>query len=82
MSRTPHGARHARGRGHRWLAAGACALVMCAGASAAQADGWHDGHGHHGTPLIPGTLLLATTEYATPWSVYCPNLGSARPPSR
>ena len=66
MSRTPHGARHARGRGHRWLAAGACALVMCAGASAAQADGRHDGHGHHGTPLIPGNLLLATTEYATP----------------
>jgi hypothetical protein len=61
MSRTPHGARHARGRGHRWLAGVGCALVMCAGASAAQADGWH--HGGRGDELRPGNLLLSTSEY-------------------
>jgi hypothetical protein len=68
MSSTPHGARSARGRAYRWLAGAGCALAMCVGASAAQADPWHDGHhhGHHGTEVIPGNLLLATTEYATP----------------
>jgi hypothetical protein len=35
---------------------------MCVGASAAQADGWH--HGHRGDELIPGSLLLSTSEYA------------------
>ncbi|MBV9804655.1 MAG: hypothetical protein JO130_15745, partial [Solirubrobacterales bacterium] len=37
---------------------------MSVGASAARADESH--HGHHGAPLIPGNLLLATSEYATP----------------
>ncbi|MGN6872647.1 MAG: hypothetical protein ACTHMY_30015 [Solirubrobacteraceae bacterium] len=63
MSTKPHGARRARRRPHRRLAALSCALLMCAGASTAQADGWHH---HDGTEVTPGNLLLATTEYATP----------------
>jgi hypothetical protein len=66
MSRAPHGAWTARRRAYRWVAGMGCALVMGAGASAAQAAGWHDGNGHHGTPIIPGNLLLATSEYVTP----------------
>ena len=62
MSRTPHGARHARVRGHRWLAGVGCALVMCAGASAAQADGSH--HSGQGDELRPGNLLLSTSVYS------------------
>jgi len=58
MSITPHGA----GRAHRLLAGMGCALAMCvAAAPAAQADGWH--HGHRGPELIPGNLLLSTSEY-------------------
>jgi hypothetical protein len=34
---------------------------MCVGASAAQADSWH--HGRFGDALIPGNLLLSTSEY-------------------
>jgi hypothetical protein len=37
---------------------------MCVGASAAQADSWHHGdHGNGGAELIPGNLLLSTSEY-------------------
>ena len=62
MSSTPHGARYARGRAHQWLAAVGCALVMCVGASAAEADGSH--HGGRGDELIPGSLLLSTSLYS------------------
>ena len=61
MSTKPHGARPARTRAIRRLAGLGCALVMCVGASTAQADGWH--HGHRGPELIPGSLLLSTSEY-------------------
>jgi hypothetical protein len=37
---------------------------MCVGATAAQADSWHHGdHGNHGAELIPGNLLLSTSQY-------------------
>ncbi|MBV9604042.1 MAG: hypothetical protein JO027_02980 [Solirubrobacterales bacterium] len=38
-----------------------CALVVCAWASAAQADAWH--HGHRGAELRPGDLLVSTSDY-------------------
>ena len=57
--------RHALIQHGRPLLAGAgCAVALCVAASPAMADQW--GHGHHGAPLIPGNLLLATSEYATP----------------
>jgi hypothetical protein len=63
MSSTPHRARGvARGRAHRLIAAAGCAIVMSVGASAAQANSWH--HGHRGAVLIPGNLLVSTTDYA------------------
>jgi hypothetical protein len=63
MSSTPHRARGlARGRAHRLLAAVGCASVMCVGATAAQADSWHQGHGR--AELRPGNLLVTTTDYA------------------
>ena len=65
MSSTPHGARYARRRAHRLLAGVGCALAMCVAAAPAQADGWHHGHGGAGRPgLVPGALLLSTSDYA------------------
>jgi hypothetical protein len=51
-------------RGRPLLAGAGCAVALCVAASPAMADQW--GHGHHGTQLIPGNLLLATSEYAIP----------------
>jgi hypothetical protein len=65
MSSTPQGAWRARRRSRRALAGIGCALAMCVAAGTAQADGWSH-RGHDGTRLIPGSLLLATSEYATP----------------
>ena len=62
MSSTPQGARHARRRAHRVLASVGCALAMCVAAAPAQADWWH--HGHGGPELIPGNLLVSTSDYA------------------
>jgi hypothetical protein len=59
MSTTSH---RARGRALLVLTAVACAIVTCVGASAAQADSWH--HGHRGAVLVPGNLLVSTTDYA------------------
>jgi len=65
LSTMPEGVRGALlKRGHQLLAGVGCAAAFCFAASSAQADQWH--HGHHGAPLIPGNLLLATSEYATP----------------
>ncbi len=64
MSSTPQGAWRARTRSRRALAGIGCALAMCVVATSAQADSWHHGEGHHGAPLIPGNLLLSTTDYA------------------
>jgi len=57
MSSTAGGARHAR----RVLVGVGCALAMCVASASAQADGWH--HGHGGTKLIPGDLLVSTSDY-------------------
>jgi hypothetical protein len=62
MSSTPQGGRHARRRAHRVLAGVGCALAMCVAAAPAQADWWH--HGHRGPELIPGNLLVSTSDYA------------------
>jgi hypothetical protein len=63
MSSTPHRAlRGARRRAHRLLAGAGCLLAMGVLASTAQADRWD--HGHHGFGLIPGNLLLSTSEYS------------------
>jgi hypothetical protein len=65
LSILPERVRHALIEHGRPLLAGAgCAVALCVAASPAMADQW--GHGHHGAPLIPGNLLLATSEYATP----------------
>ncbi len=61
MSRTPHGARQAPRRAHRLLAGAGCVLAMCVAAAPAQADWWH--HGHRGAELIPGDLLVSTSDY-------------------
>jgi len=62
MPSTPHGARGVvRGRAGRLAAGLGCALLMCAGASTAQADSWD--HGHDGAKLIPGNLLLSASVY-------------------
>jgi hypothetical protein len=62
MSSTPQGAWRARRRSRRALAGIGCALAMCAAAAPAQADGgWH--HGDRGSRVIPGSLLLSTSEY-------------------
>ena len=61
MPTTPHRGRRARRRANRLLAGLGCALAMGAAAGAAQAEGWH--HGHRGPGLIPGNLLLSTSEY-------------------
>ena len=62
MSTSPHRGRGFARRGaHRLLAGMGCAIVLCIGATTAQADGWH--HGHRGAFLIPGSLLLSTSEY-------------------
>ncbi|HTU86000.1 MAG TPA: hypothetical protein VMF57_10530 [Solirubrobacteraceae bacterium] len=47
--------------GRTLLAGAGCALAFCFAASPAMADQW--GRGDHATPLIPGNLLLATSEY-------------------
>ena len=62
MSSTAHAARQARRRAHRLLAGAGCALAMCVVAAPAQADWWH--HGHEGAELIPGNLLVSTSDYA------------------
>jgi hypothetical protein len=65
LSILPGRVRHALINHGRPLLVGAgCALALCSAASPAMADQW--GHGHHGAPLIPGDLLLATSDYATP----------------
>ena len=57
--------RHAlTNRGLPLLAGVGCMLGLCLAAPPAMADGW--GHSHDGAPPIPGNLLLATSEYATP----------------
>ena len=65
MSSTPHRAGGVpRERARRLIAAVGCATVMCVGATAAQADSWHHGdHGNRGAELIPGNLLLSTSQY-------------------
>jgi hypothetical protein len=65
LSILPGRVRHALiQRGRPLLAGAGCAVALCVAASPAMADQW--GHGHHGTQLIPGNLLLATSEYAIP----------------
>jgi hypothetical protein len=67
MSSTSHRARSvARGRGRRLLAAAECTIVMCVAAPAAQAESRD--HGHSRSELVPGNLLLSTSEY-TPASI-------------
>jgi hypothetical protein len=62
MSSRPHRARRSgRRRASRRLAGLVCALMMCVGASAAQANEWH--HGHRRAELTPGNLLVSTTDY-------------------
>ncbi|MBV9367580.1 MAG: hypothetical protein JOY89_25350 [Solirubrobacterales bacterium] len=61
MPTKPHRARPARRRANRLLVGVGCALAMGAAAMSAQAEGWH--HGHRGQGLIPGNLLLSTSEY-------------------
>jgi hypothetical protein len=61
MPSTPHGVRLMRTRGHRLLAGVGCVLAMCVAAAPAQADSWH--HGHRGNELIPGDLLVSTSNY-------------------
>ncbi|HTP23232.1 MAG TPA: hypothetical protein VMJ65_26730 [Solirubrobacteraceae bacterium] len=62
MSNTPHRVRQlTRGCKHRLLAGAGCALVLCVAAAPAQADWWHGGH--RGPELLPGTLLLSTSDY-------------------
>jgi hypothetical protein len=62
MSSTPQGAWRARRRSRRALAGIGCALAMAAAAAPAQADGWWH-HGDRGSRVIPGSLLLSTSEY-------------------
>ena len=63
MSSTSHRARRAvRRRAHRLLAGAGCLLAMGVLAATAQADQWD--HGHHGFGLIPGNLLLSTSDYS------------------
>jgi hypothetical protein len=63
LSILPERVRHALITHGRPLLAGAgCTLALCFAASPATAEQW--GRGHHGVPLIPGNLLLATSEYA------------------
>ena len=60
MSSTPQRAL-ARGRARRLLVGAGCLLAMCVAAAPAQADRFD--HGHRGFGLIPGNLLLSTSEY-------------------
>ncbi|HUA06683.1 MAG TPA: hypothetical protein VMB27_22445 [Solirubrobacteraceae bacterium] len=62
MSSTPQGAWRARRRSRRALAGIGCALAMGVAAAPAQADGWWH-HGDRGSRVIPGSLLLSTSEY-------------------
>ena len=61
MSTKPRRARGARRRASRLVAGFGCMLTMGAGTVAAQADEWH--HGHDRARVVPGNLLLATSEY-------------------
>ena len=63
MSSTPQGAWRARRRSLRLLAGVGCALAMGVVATSAQADSWHHGDGRRGAPLIPGNLLVSTSDY-------------------
>ena len=64
MSILPERVRHALVRhGRPLLADAGCLVALGLAASPAMADGWHHGHGHQGAPLIPGNLLLATSDY-------------------
>ena len=60
MSSTPQRAL-ARGRARRLLVGAGCLLAMCVAAAPAQADRFD--HGHRRFGLIPGNLLLSTSEY-------------------
>ena len=63
MSSTSHRARRAvRRRAHGLLAGAGCLLAMGVLAATAQADQWD--HGDHGFGLIPGNLLLSTSDYS------------------
>ena len=61
MSTKPRRARDARRRASRIAAGLGCMLTMGAGTVAAQADEWH--HGHDRARVVPGNLLLATSDY-------------------
>jgi hypothetical protein len=63
LSILPERVRHALIEHGRPLLAGAgCTLAFCFAASPAMADQW--GQGRQAAPLIPGNLLLSTSEYA------------------
>jgi hypothetical protein len=72
LSILPERVRHALIMRRPLLAGAGCALALCLAASPAMAEQWGAGqrgagqwgHGHHAAPLIPGNLLLATSEYA------------------
>ncbi|HEY4829021.1 MAG TPA: hypothetical protein VIH85_19765 [Solirubrobacteraceae bacterium] len=72
MSILPERVRHALIKRRPLLAGAGCALALCLAASPAMAEQWGAGqrgagqwgHGHHAAPLIPGNLLLATSDYA------------------
>ena len=69
MSSLPERVRHALiKRGGPLLAGAGCILALGVAASPAAARPWGGagqwGHGHRAAPLIPGNLLLATSDYA------------------
>ncbi|MGO9905655.1 MAG: hypothetical protein ACLP4R_04705 [Solirubrobacteraceae bacterium] len=69
MSSLPERVRHALiKRGGPLLAGAGCILALGVAASPAAARPWGGagqwGHGHRAPPLIPGNLLLATSDYA------------------
>ena len=61
MSSTRQRALRSPARVHRVLVGVGCALSMCAAATPALADGWH--HDRQGAELVPGALLLSTSDY-------------------
>ena len=64
MSSTPQGAWRARRGPRRALAGIGCVLAMGVVAASAQAASWQHGQGHGGGKLVPGNLLVSTTNYA------------------